>query len=138
MKRQRYVLLILILLIAIILSVSLVNYFAPPPERRFVRYRGQQPELKIDLQLQSDDASQVPLVVEAARNYFNQSIKGSHKYWPEPVQIHEREADWWVTFKKKERVMLQGGDEVVHMVLPGGVTVSVDKESLSCTFVPSL
>ena len=124
--------------IAVEAVVLILHLFTTLAEPEFVRYHGEQPKLEIDLQPQSDKGSQVPSVVEAARKYFERLIKNSQEYWPEPVSIGEGETCWWVFFERKERVMLQGGDEVIRTYMPGGVTVSVDKESLSCTVLPSL
>lgn len=105
-------------------------------EPKFIGYYGTQPELQVTLLPSSESSADISKILDTANKFFNKSVTQKQDFWPEPSSITERKSSWWVKYKKKERVVILNGQEVIQSELPGGICIQVNKPDLSCEFVP--
>lgn len=130
---KKKVIIAVCVVIVLVLGISLLHSVLEP---RFAGYYGKQPKLKVFLLPQSNGASQVSPVCDAAKAFMGTVNHGKRKYWPEPSTVSERSKVWWVGFKQKEEVFIVMGVRTIRKTVPGGMTVEVDKNTLLCRYVP--
>lgn len=111
-----------------LVAIASCNPQEPQPE-----VYGTQPETTVSLLENSTATEDVPKVSAAAKTFW----KPTADFWPEPSSVVEHETFWWLTFKKKEMIVIHHGQKVVKQELPGVRCIRVNKAGQCCSFVPT-